>query len=52
MPVISTVGSAGTASLRLTAGALIFLALARPRLRTVLRHDVPALLALGSPPVW
>jgi inner membrane transporter RhtA len=33
--------------LRLTAGALIFLALARPPLRSIHRRDVPALLALG-----
>lgn len=45
--LISDVGPAGTAWLRLTAGALIFLALARPPLRTVRRHDVPVLLALG-----
>lgn len=30
LPLISQVGPAGTAWLRLTAGALIFLALARP----------------------
>src|SRR3954462_5884135 len=45
--LISTVGPAGTAWLRLSMGALIFLALARPPLRAVRRHDVPALLALG-----
>ncbi len=45
--LISTVGPAGTAWLRLTAGALIFLALARPPLRAVRRADVPDLLALG-----
>ena len=47
MPMISAVGSAGTGWLRLTAGALIFLALARPPLRQVRAHDVPALLGLG-----
>jgi inner membrane transporter RhtA len=46
--LISTVGPAGTAWLRLTAGALIFLALARPPLRAVRRHDLPALLGLGA----
>lgn len=45
--LISTVGPAGTAWLRLSIGALIFLALARPPLRTVRRHDVPTLLGLG-----
>ncbi len=46
--LIDDVGSAGTAWLRLTAGAVILLALARPRLRDVRRADVPALLALGA----
>lgn len=45
--LIATVGPAGTAWLRLSAGALIFLALARPPLRAVRPHDVPALLSLG-----
>ena len=33
----------------LTAGAVIFLALARPSLRAMRRHDVPVLLGLGWP---
>jgi inner membrane transporter RhtA len=45
--LISTVGPAGTAWLRLSAGAVIFLALARPPLRELRPHDVPALLGLG-----
>lgn len=45
--LISTVGPAGTAWLRLSMGALIFLILARPPLRAIRRHDVPALLGLG-----
>ncbi len=45
--LISTVGPAGTAWLRLTMGAIIFLIIARPPLRSVRRHDIPALLALG-----
>lgn len=45
--LIGTVGPAGTAWLRLTAGALIFLAIVRPPLRDVRRADVPVLLALG-----
>lgn len=47
VPLISQVGTAGTAWLRLSAGALIFLALARPSLRVVRRRDLPALLAFG-----
>lgn len=45
--LISTVGPAGTAWLRLSIGAVIFLALARPPLCAVRRQDVPALLGLG-----
>jgi inner membrane transporter RhtA len=45
--LIAAVGPAGTAWLRLSLGALILLALARPPLRAVRRRDVPALLALG-----
>ena len=47
VPMISTVGPAGTAWLRLGAGALIFVAVARPRLRTLNRRDLPAVLGLG-----
>lgn len=47
VPLIDVVGPAGTAWLRLTAGALVFLALARPPLRSVRRHDVPTLIGLG-----
>jgi inner membrane transporter RhtA len=45
--LIAIVGPAGTAWLRLTIGALIFWALARPPLRAIRRRDVPALLGLG-----
>jgi inner membrane transporter RhtA len=45
--LIAAVGPAGTAWLRLSMGALIFLAVARPPLRLVRRSDVPALLGLG-----
>jgi inner membrane transporter RhtA len=45
--LIAAVGPAGTAWLRLSLGALILLALARPPLRAVRRRDVPALLGLG-----
>lgn len=47
MGLISTVGPAGTAWLRLSAGAVIFVVLARPSLRALRRRDVPALLGLG-----
>jgi len=45
--LIETVGPAGTAWLRLSFGALVFLAIARPPLRAVPRTDVPSLLGLG-----
>lgn len=45
--LISIVGPAGTAWLRLTIGALILMAVARPPLRAVRRRHVPTLLALG-----
>mgnify|MGYP000119516248 FL=1 len=45
--LIDTVGPAGTAWLRLTMGAIVFVAIARPPLRDVRRHDIPGLLGLG-----
>lgn len=45
--LISAVGAAGTAWLRLSIGAVILLILVRPRLRAIRRRDLPALLALG-----
>ena len=45
--LIDTVGAAGTAWLRLTFGALVFLAIARPPLRSLRRADLPALTVLG-----
>jgi inner membrane transporter RhtA len=45
--LIAEVGPAGTAWLRLTMGALIFLLIARPPMRSIRRADVPALLLLG-----
>lgn len=47
MPLIAQVGPAGTAWLRLTAGSLIFIVLARPPLRRVSARNAPALVALG-----
>lgn len=46
--LIDQLGSAGTAWLRLCMGALIFLAIARPPLRSIRRRDLPALLGLGA----
>jgi inner membrane transporter RhtA len=45
--LVSAVGPAGTAWLRLTVGAVIFLALTRPPLRTIRRRDLPAPVGLG-----
>lgn len=45
--LIAQVGPAGTAWLRLSFGALVFIAIARPSVRTIRRADVPFLLALG-----
>lgn len=45
--LIDTVGAAGTAWLRLTAGAIIFLIIARPPLRSIRRRDVLPLIGLG-----
>lgn len=45
--LISAVGPAGTAWLRLTVGAVIFLAFARPPLRSIRRRDLLAPVGLG-----
>ncbi|WP_307086761.1 EamA family transporter [Arthrobacter agilis] len=45
--VIDQVGAAGTAWLRMCFGAVFLWLIARPRIRSVRRKDVPALLALG-----
>jgi inner membrane transporter RhtA len=45
--MISSIGPGGTAWLRLTAGAVMFLAIARPPVRTLGWHDAPVLLGLG-----
>ncbi|MFF2243783.1 DMT family transporter [Arthrobacter sp. NPDC058130] len=47
LDLITTLGPAGTAWLRLSLGAIILLTLARPPLRTIRRRDMPTLLALG-----
>lgn len=45
--LISKVGAGGTAWLRLTAGAVIFVVIARPPLRSLRWHDAPILVGLG-----
>jgi len=45
--LVPLIGPAGTAWLRLTMGALIFVALARPRVRSVRRPDLPIVFGLG-----
>lgn len=47
VPMIDEVGAPVTAWLRLSLGALVFLAIQRPPLRSLRRDDVPAVLALG-----
>ncbi len=42
-----TVGPAGTAWLRLTAGAVMFVAISRPRVRGLTRSDLGSIVALG-----
>lgn len=47
VPMVEEIGAPGTAWLRLSLGGLVFLALQRPRLRSLRRADVPAVIALG-----
>lgn len=47
IPMINEIGPAGTAWLRMSAGAVILLVIARPNLRLVTKRDLPALLTLG-----
>ncbi len=47
LPVIDAIGPAGTAWLRLTVGAVVFVAIARPPLRSLHRADIPVVLGLG-----
>lgn len=46
--LFASVGPAGTAWLRLTAGALVFVAIGRPRFRGLTRGDGVTVLALGA----
>ena len=45
--LITAVGAAGTAWLRLSIGAVVFLAVSRPPLRLIRRRDIPVVLGLG-----
>jgi len=45
--LIDSIGAGGTAWLRLSMGALIFLAIARPPLRLIRRRDLAPLIGLG-----
>lgn len=47
VPLIDTVGPAGTAWLRLSMAAVIFVVLFRPPLRSIRRADLPGVVALG-----
>ena len=47
VPLVEEIGSAATAWLRLSMGALVFVAIQRPPLRSLRRTDVPAVVALG-----
>lgn len=47
VPLVRTLGAAGLAWLRLTMGALVFIAIARPPLRSLQRSDTGLVVALG-----
>ncbi len=46
--LIAELGAPGTAWLRLSLGALIFLLIARPPLHLIRRRDIPAIIGLGA----
>lgn len=48
IPLIGMVGPAGTAWIRLSFGAVILWAIAKPNLSSVTRRDIPSVLALGA----
>ncbi|GAB3069318.1 hypothetical protein GCM10027080_08240 [Pedococcus soli] len=50
LDVMDAIGPAGTAWLRLSIGAVIFIAIARPPLRTLGRNDIPWSWASASAP--
>ena len=47
LPLMGEIGAGGTAWLRLSFGAVIFVLIARPPLRSINRSNAPSLLALG-----
>lgn len=47
MPVMREIGSGGTAWLRLTFGAIVFILIGRPNLKSISRSDLPYLVGLG-----
>lgn len=47
MPVIREIGAGGTAWLRLTFGAIVFILIGRPNLKSISRSDLPYLVGLG-----
>lgn len=47
VPIIQTLGPAGAGWLRLLAASVMFLTIARPKLRQVRKKDVPVLVGLG-----
>ena len=47
VPLMGEIGAGGTAWLRLSFGAVIFVLIARPPLRSINRSNAPALLGLG-----
>lgn len=47
MPMIDALGTGGTAWLRLSWAALIFLAISRPKWSAITRQDLPVLMGLG-----
>lgn len=48
VPLIGMVGASGTAWIRLSFGAVILWAIARPKVSQVRRRDVPSLIGLGA----
>lgn len=47
MPVMREIGAGGTAWLRLTFGAIVFILIGRPNLKSISRSDLPYLVGLG-----
>ncbi len=47
MPVMREIGAGGTSWLRLTFGAIVFILIGRPNLKSISRSDLPYLVGLG-----